>query len=95
MKYLEYTLETYDYSHCNMCNIPIYFCNTNIEHLQHTSEILETYVCNMLFERKHLLAASANGDSSAHGDHRCAHRRMELAKNVELVKGRDGGLEGG
>jgi hypothetical protein len=35
-----------------MCNISIYFCNTNIKHLQHTSgtfEILETYICNTLF----------------------------------------------
>jgi hypothetical protein len=30
------------YSHCNICNIPIYFCNIYIKQLQHTSETLET-----------------------------------------------------
>jgi hypothetical protein len=35
MKYLEHTFETYVYSHCNMCNIRIYFCNTDTKHLQH------------------------------------------------------------
>ena len=52
MKHLEHTLETYVYSHCNMCNIPIYFCNIKMKHLQHldeTSEILKTYSCNMSF----------------------------------------------
>ena len=34
MKHLEHTLETYVYNHCNMCNIPIYFCNIDIKHLQ-------------------------------------------------------------
>lgn len=33
MKHLEHTLETYMYSHYSMCNIPIYFCNTNIKHM--------------------------------------------------------------
>jgi len=40
---------------------PIYFCNINIKHLQHTfdtPETLETYVCNMLFQRKHLLTCN-------------------------------------
>ena len=52
MKHLEHTLETYVYSHCNMCNISIYFCNIKIKHLQHPgkiSEILETYSYNMGF----------------------------------------------
>ena len=30
MKHLEHTLETYVYSHYNMCNIPIYFRNIDI-----------------------------------------------------------------
>jgi hypothetical protein len=50
MKHLEYTLETYMYSQYNMCNISIYFCNIDIQHLQHTSktsEILETYSDNI------------------------------------------------
>ena len=61
MKYLEHILKTYVYTYCNMCNIPIYFCNIDIKYLQHTSqspETLETYVCNVLFRRKHLLAAT-------------------------------------
>jgi hypothetical protein len=53
---------------CNIsiyfCNILIYFCNIDIKHLQHTSETLETYACNMLLQRKHLLIASTNGGSS-------------------------------
>jgi len=35
---------------CNTCNILVYFCNIYMKHLQHTlgtSEILETYACNM------------------------------------------------
>jgi hypothetical protein len=52
MKYLEHTLETYVYSHCNMCNIPIYLCNIDIKHLQHTpetSEILKTSLVTCAF----------------------------------------------
>jgi hypothetical protein len=54
MKYLEQMLATYVYNHCNMCNIPIYFCNIHIKHLQRTSETpetLEIYTCNMWFQR--------------------------------------------
>ena len=53
MKHYEQILATYMYSHCNMCNIPIYFCNIHMKHLQHaskTSKTLETYVCNMRFQ---------------------------------------------
>jgi hypothetical protein len=63
-------------------NISIYFCNVDIKHLQHTSKISETleiYVCKILFQRKHLLTASAKGGSLACGGHRCArqqHRAM-------------------
>jgi hypothetical protein len=42
MKYLEQMFATYMYSHCNMCNILIYFCNIHMNHLQHTSETSET-----------------------------------------------------
>ena len=42
MKHLEHTLETYVYSHHNMCNIPIYFCNIKMKHLQHLDETFET-----------------------------------------------------
>jgi hypothetical protein len=49
MKYLEHTLKTYVYSHCNMCNIPIYFYNIKMKHLQHRDETSETYSYNMGF----------------------------------------------
>ena len=45
------TFETYS---CNMCNIPTYFCNIRMKHLQHTSETsetIETYAYNMRFQR--------------------------------------------
>jgi hypothetical protein len=41
------------YTYCNIYNFPIYFCNIHMKHLQHsheTSEILEIYSCNMLFQ---------------------------------------------
>jgi hypothetical protein len=44
------TLAIYVYSHCNICNIQIYFCNIHKKHLQHafkTPETFETYACNM------------------------------------------------
>jgi hypothetical protein len=50
----KHTLATCLYSHYNMCNIPIYFCNIDVKHLQLTSEKFETlkiYVCNMRFQR--------------------------------------------
>jgi hypothetical protein len=37
-----------------MCNIPIYFCDIQIKHMQHldeTAETLETYSYNMRFQR--------------------------------------------
>jgi hypothetical protein len=51
---LERTLAICVYNHCNMCNITIYFCNIHMKHLQHiskTSETIETYFCNMHFQR--------------------------------------------
>jgi hypothetical protein len=67
-----------------MCNISIYFCNIaiqfyiiDIKHLQHTSETPETYVCNMLFQLKHLLAAS----------------QMEARRLVEVTRVLAGGVE--
>jgi hypothetical protein len=51
-----------------MCNVPIYFYNIDIKHLQYTSKIFETLeidACNMQFQRKHLLAVWENGSSSA------------------------------
>ena len=78
MKHLEHTLEIYLYNHCNMCNISIYFCNIDIntcdislEHLKH----LKHMFCNILFQRKHLLAALTNGGLSARGGHWCARQQ--------------------
>jgi hypothetical protein len=49
MKHLEHTLETYMHSHCNTCNILIYFCNTDmkhfnisLKHLKHLKHIFAT-----------------------------------------------------
>jgi hypothetical protein len=55
MKHLKQTLAAYVYSHCNICNIPIYYCNIYPKHLQYTFEtsaIIKTYVCNMGGEAK-------------------------------------------
>jgi hypothetical protein len=48
-------LATYVYNHCN---IPIYFCNIRMKQLKHTSEtteILETWACNMYKKRPETL----------------------------------------
>jgi hypothetical protein len=53
MKHSKRMLATYMYNHCNMCNIPIYFCNIYIKYMQHTSktsETIETYFCNVRFQ---------------------------------------------
>jgi hypothetical protein len=42
MKHLEHKLKTYVYSHCNMCNIRIYFCNIEMKHLKHLKHTLAT-----------------------------------------------------
>jgi hypothetical protein len=42
MKHWEEKLATYVYNHCNICNIPMYFCNIHMKHLQHTYETSET-----------------------------------------------------
>ena len=63
MKHLEQTLATYMYSHCNICDISIYFCNIHTKHLQHTSEtyeILKTYAFSKSW--------STDGWSTAHRD---------------------------
>ena len=83
MKHLEQTLATYVYSHCSICNIPIYFCNTDIKHLQHTSETSETYVCNMRFQRN-IFLLHRNGGSLACGVNQWRARGgAELAAPVE------------
>ena len=81
MKHFEQTLTTYVYSHCNMCNILIYFCNILMKHLQHpfeTSETLETYFCNMRFQRNISLLFG-----------RMEARRRVKFTDVELAGGAD------
>jgi hypothetical protein len=39
---MEQKLETYVYNHCNICNIPIHFCNIHMKHLQPTYKTSET-----------------------------------------------------
>jgi hypothetical protein len=41
MEHLEQTLATCMYSHCNICNISIYFCYIHVKQLKHTSKTLE------------------------------------------------------
>jgi hypothetical protein len=60
-----------------MGNIPIYFCNIHMKHLQHTfetSETLEIYACNMRFQRNNSLLLGRMKD----------HWRVEFT-DVELV----------
>jgi hypothetical protein len=50
MKHWKHTFATYMYTHCDICSIPIYFCNIHTKHLQHASEAsetLETYASNI------------------------------------------------
>jgi hypothetical protein len=78
LKHWKQKLATYVYKHCDICNIPIYFCNFHMKHLQRldeTSETLETYflqyafsVCNvtlLLGRITGLDAAAAHGAPSA------------------------------
>ena len=76
MKHWEQKLATYVYNYYSMCNIPINFCNIRMKHLQHTSETsetLETYSCNMRFQRN--ISLFRNGGSSARRVHQCRTRR--------------------
>jgi hypothetical protein len=66
---LEHTLQTYVHSHCNMCNIPIYFCNTNTKHMQRASETFET---------QHMFATCTFSVTSPCYFEMEAHRRMEF-----------------
>jgi hypothetical protein len=63
MKHCEQTLAIYVHNHCNICNIPIYFCNIRIntyniplKHLKHLQHTLLT---------QHLLIAGENRGLSA------------------------------
>jgi hypothetical protein len=96
MKHLEPSLETYVYSHCNMCKIPIYFYTIDVKHLQHTSETFETYACNMCFPAKYHIVAWTNGGSSlrsstpvqrlmaVNGGRRCPGRGSVASEGITL-----------
>jgi hypothetical protein len=47
MKHFEQSLATFSWNTCNICNIPIYFCNIHMKHLQHTSETSKTHESNI------------------------------------------------
>jgi hypothetical protein len=84
MKHLEHTLETYVYSHYNMCNISIFFCNINIQHFQHTSETSETleiYSYNMRFS-PFLLRTT---------QHRAGERPIPVSRRPRTVERPDSG----
>ena len=64
-------LVTYVYSHCNIYNILIYFCNIHMKHLQRTSETSKTIenIClQHVLSVQHLLAEVARcGDNDLPG----------------------------
>jgi hypothetical protein len=66
--YFKHKLATYVYSYCNMCNILIHFCNIHMQHLQHTSETLATYTCNMRFILSCCLRPTTGDDVPAGDD---------------------------
>jgi hypothetical protein len=47
MKHWKHELATYVYNHYNMCNIPIYFYNIRMKHLQRTSKTFVWNICNI------------------------------------------------
>ena len=82
------------YNHYNICNIPIYFCNINLKHLQHTSEIsetLETDSCSMRFQRSGAEVVDVELVGGTDLD-RGYCRRMERGRNgtCESVRGHVG-----
>ena len=85
MKHLKHMFATNVYSHCNMCNIPIYFCNIHMKHLQHYSKIyetLETYACNMRFQHNVTLLLGRIMEA-----HRCRAQRRQGGRRqcIELA----------
>jgi hypothetical protein len=62
-----------------MCNISIFFCNTDIKHLQHTCETSETYVCNMC-SHSNISLLFRSGGSLARGVYRCRAPRWRVAR---------------
>jgi hypothetical protein len=106
MKHLEHTIETYVYSHYNMCNILIYFCNIDIQHLQHTSKTSETLAicafslaCTCCLAKWRLIDMELNAGTKLeatewHGDHWCGARWRHEPRQ-EQVHGHDGRRESG
>jgi hypothetical protein len=66
-----------------MCNIPIYFCNIQMKHMQHpneTFETLQTYTCNIRFQRN--VTLQLEGMEA----HRGARRRLRgRQQSMELT----------
>jgi hypothetical protein len=42
------------YNYCNICNIPIYFCNIHLKHLQYISKTPETLSITLLLGQMEL-----------------------------------------
>jgi hypothetical protein len=98
MKHLEHTFETCVYSHYNMCNIPISFCNIDIQHLQHTSETsktLETYYCNMRFQHSIGLLRGEERLVNAKLDAGAKLDATEVAGGTNLSRGKGWQIERG
>jgi hypothetical protein len=65
MKHWKQTFATYVYNHCNICNIPIYFCNIHLKHLQHTSKTFKTYAYNMCFQQNMAARRAEHGTAES------------------------------
>jgi len=86
MKHWEEKLATYVYNHCNICNIPNYFCNIHMKYLQHTSETSKTlgiYAYNVtLVSGDHHVRRVDELDNRLDGQseeyHRLGHRELLL-----------------
>jgi hypothetical protein len=77
MKHWGHTLATYVYNHCNICNIPIYFCNNRMKHLQHIP----------LKHLKHLKCALETCIVSQCGLLRCLHRGAVAVALSDIYQG--------
>jgi hypothetical protein len=59
MKHLEQIVATYVYSHCNKCNVPIYFCNIH----------MNTYNIPLEYPKHFILLQHVMHDTLVGGDH--------------------------
>ena len=49
LEQMKHTLKTYVYSHYNMCNILIYFCNKPLKYLKHLKHAIATCTFTVAF----------------------------------------------